>query len=125
VIRTDIQYVDRIPVARPRGDVDAASARFVHEDLSDRLGPDADVLVVDLSATRYVDSAGVDMLFRLDDRLRQRRAALRLVVPTDSPLQRLLEIVGLRASVAVFDCLDDAIGANGNGVARLGPDRPE
>jgi anti-anti-sigma regulatory factor len=38
-------------------------------------------LIVDLSGTRYLDSAGIDMLFRLAQSLGQRRATLRLVIP--------------------------------------------
>src|SRR5947209_18972820 len=99
----EVRYVGRVPVVRPRGDIDAASASLLHEEVSRRLPPDADELIMDLSATRYLDSAGIDVIFRLHERLRQRRAVLRVVLPPASPLQRLFAIVALPTAVALYN----------------------
>jgi anti-sigma B factor antagonist len=98
-----------VVVATPHGDIDAANAAAIHEELASCLTPEATGLVVDLSQTRYLDSAGVDMLFRLGERLRQRRTALRVVVPPDSQLRRLLELVHMAGSVPIYQSVDDAI----------------
>jgi anti-anti-sigma factor len=97
----DFQRVDGVPVAHVNEDIDAANARITQERLADALGPDASSLVVDLSETRYLDSAGIDMLLRLGDRLDHRRAKLILVIPDTSQLKRLVSIVGLPAAIAI------------------------
>ncbi len=106
-----IERVDDVPVARPRGDIDAANVQEVRDELERQITLDADRIVIDLSCTRYVDSAGVDMLFRLHDRLRERRSELLLVLPADSQLNRLIEIVGLHRAAAVHRSVGEALGA--------------
>jgi anti-anti-sigma factor len=104
-----VERFDRVPVARPRGDIDAANAAAIREELSACLRPDTDDLVLDLSGTRYLDSAALDMLFRLGERLQQRRARLLLVIPADSQLRRLGEIVGLPQAMPVLDTVPQAL----------------
>lgn len=104
-----IEQIEGVPVAHIREDIDVANAPAIQQQLSDALGPDALSLVVDLSATQYVDSAGVDMLLRLSDLLDHRRAKLILVIPDTSQLKRLAMIVGLPEVVAVHPSLTDAV----------------
>jgi anti-anti-sigma factor len=105
----NIEQIDGVPVAHVREDIDAASAAAIQQHLADALGPDALSLVVDLADTRYLDSAGIDMLLRLSDRLDHRRARLILVIPATSQLQRLATIVGLPEAIAIRPSLDDAL----------------
>jgi len=107
----DLERHDGVPVVRPTGDIDAANATSLREQLADSMGQDVDRLVLDLSGVRYLDSAGIDMLFRLGELLRQRRAALLLVIPHDSNLARLAEIVGLSQALPVHPSVDEALGA--------------
>jgi anti-anti-sigma factor len=111
VIGLDVERRENVPVARARADIDAANARRVGDELADYVGADVHSLVLDLGDTRYVDSAGIDMLFRLGERLRQRRAQLLLVIPPGSHLERLAEIVGLSRALAVHASVDDALAA--------------
>jgi len=105
----DIEQIDGVPIAHVNEDIDVANATAIQQRLADALGPDALSLVVDLSATRYVDSAGVDMLLRLSDLLDHRRAKLILVIPETSQLKRLATIVGLPAAIAIQPSLTDAV----------------
>jgi anti-anti-sigma factor len=107
----DLEQIEGVPVAHLGEDVDAANATATQQQLADALGPDALSLIVDLSATRYVDSAGIDMLLRLSDRLSDRRASLILVIPETSQLMRLVTIVGLPEAVAVHPDVPDALQA--------------
>jgi anti-anti-sigma factor len=99
-----------VPVARAGEDIDAANASRVGLELAEAIGGEG-ALVLDLTETRYLDSAGIDMLFRLGERLRQRRARLVLVIPSSSPLTRLVEIVGLPHSTPVRETLEQALAA--------------
>lgn len=109
--RADVERHDGVPVVRPREDIDAANAAALREQLADCVDVGTDQLVVDLSTARYIDSAGLDMLFRLAELLRQRRAALVLVITPESNLARLADIVGLPHAMAVYASVEDALDA--------------
>ncbi len=105
----DLERIDGVPIAHVNEDIDAANAAITQQQLADALGPEASTLIIDLSDTRYVDSAGIDMLFRLSDRLDHRRAKLILVVPDTSQLKRLFSLVGLPDVIAIHPTLPAAL----------------
>lgn len=105
----DLEKVNGVPIAHIDEDIDAANAKAIQQELAHALDPDALSLVVDLSDTRYVDSAGIDMLLRLSDRLDRRRAKLILVIPEASQLKRLTTIVGLPNATAIQPSLPAAL----------------
>jgi anti-anti-sigma factor len=104
-----VERIDAVPIAHVHDDIDVANAASTHEQLAAALGPDASSLVVDLSDARYLDSAGIDMLLRLSNRLSDRRAKLVLVIPDDSQLKRLATIVGLPHAVAIHPTVGEAL----------------
>lgn len=105
----DLERIDGVPIVRVHDDIDAANAATTQQQLADALDPDAWSLVVDLSDTRYLDSAGIDMLLRLSDRLDHRRAKLLLVIPDSSQLKRLAGVVGLPEAIAIHPTLRAAV----------------
>jgi anti-anti-sigma factor len=106
-----VAQVDGVPVVHVDEDIDAANVISTQQQFADALAPDALSLVVDLSETDYVDSAGIDMLLRFSGRLDQRRAKLILVIPDTSQLMRLATIVGLPEAIATHASLPDALQA--------------
>ena len=96
-------------VARLSGEVDMTNSQYVAEELAGSVPNDAIALVVDLSDTRYLDSAAIEILFGLARRLRRRRQALQLVLPPSSPLKRVLELTEIAAVAPVHESLDDAL----------------
>jgi anti-sigma B factor antagonist len=110
-----VELVDDAVIACPTEDIDTASARRLADALADCLDSDADHLILDLSEVRYLDSAGIDMLLRLGERLRQRRSHLSVVIPRSSPLTRVAEIVDLPAAMPVFATVADARGGRDQG----------
>jgi anti-sigma B factor antagonist len=107
----ELERAGNATIARPTTDIDASNALDIREQLTDRLAGSLDHLVIDLSQVRYIDSAGLDMLFRLGERLRQRRARLMLVIPAESQLLRLARIVGLPRAMGVFESVEEAAGS--------------
>lgn len=107
--RPEIEKIDSVPIAHVNEDIDAANVAATQQQLADALGPDALGLIVDLSSVRYLDSAGIDMLLRLSDRLKHRRAKLFLVIPDDSQLKRLFALVGLPEVIAIHPTLPAAL----------------
>jgi anti-anti-sigma factor len=96
-------------LARLSGEVDMTNATYVGEELRDSVPNDATALVVDLSATSYIDSAAIGLLFELARRLGRRRQDLRLVVPDGSPLVRVLEITEIHTAAKLHQSVDSAL----------------
>ena len=86
------------------------NASFVREELTSSVPNDAHALVIDLSDTRYLDSAAIEVLFELSRRLGRRRQDLRLVVPATSPLRRLLTLTDVGAVAPMHETLAEALG---------------
>jgi anti-anti-sigma factor len=104
-----VQVVDRsegaVPVCEIRGELDASNVEHVLERVLEQCTSDAAGLVLDLSRTTYLDSAGVRILFELARRLRARRQELRISVPAEGIVRRVLVLTAL-ADVVPLD--DDA-----------------
>src|SRR4051812_31665163 len=97
-----------IVVARITGEIDLASADTVGSELAAAVPNRALGLVLDLSRTSYLDSSGVSLVFELAERLRRRQQQLRLVVPEDAPLRRVLRIVNAADVVPITGSVDEA-----------------
>jgi anti-anti-sigma factor len=98
-----------VVIARVSGEVDLSNAASVTDRLIDATPNTATVLALDLSGTRYLDSSGVRMLFELAQRLRNRGQDLRLVVPDESHVRRVLELTGVDRVLSMSSSIDAAL----------------
>lgn len=103
--------LEGVTVAALPTEVDAANAARLREELASAVPHGSRDIVLDLRETRYLDSAGIDMLFRLGQRLTERRAVLRVVLPATSPLRRLAGIVGLERGMTLHPTIAEAVEA--------------
>jgi anti-sigma B factor antagonist len=95
----DIQLEETagIAIARVRGEVDMSNAVDLGATLQTAVEHVSAGLVIDFTPTEYLDSAGLHFIFDLGKRLRDRGQRLHLVVPADSPVAAVLEIVQIDA----------------------------
>lgn len=84
----------RAMVAAFEGDLDLASVG-AFEEVTSAAGGAGD-LVVDLSGVRFIDSSGIHAIVRARVASAERGAGMELVVLPGSPVERVLEISGLR-----------------------------
>jgi anti-anti-sigma factor len=103
------EWHDEVPVARLEGEVDASNVHEMGERLRSLLTNRSLALVVDLTATTYLDSAGLNLLFALGEELRGRQQRLGLVIADGSPIARMVALVGLDKSVPVHSTLAEAL----------------
>jgi anti-sigma B factor antagonist len=106
--RVRVDWRGDVPVAAIDGEVDASNAGEVGADLRSLLTNRSTDLVVDLTPTRYLDSAGINLLFSLGEELRARQLRLLLVIAPGSPVSRMLVLTGLDRTHATFACVDEA-----------------
>jgi anti-sigma B factor antagonist len=100
---------DDVVIARLSGEVDLSNAAEVGDELAKAVPNSALGLILDLTATTYLDSSGVHLVFDLAERLRTRQQQLRIVVPTGAPIRRVLRIVELGDTVPVLASVDEAV----------------
>jgi anti-anti-sigma factor len=93
-------------VLRIRGEVDMSNAGELSATIEGLVPNGASNVAVDLSETTYMDSAGIQLLFLLAERLKARRHELRVIVPRDAPIRPVLELTGLAVVVRMDDQLD-------------------
>jgi anti-sigma B factor antagonist len=98
-----------LPVARVSGEVDAANASELGARLRELVTNQSNGLIVDLTDTEYLDSAGINLLFTIGDELVARQQRLRVVVPPESPIARMLGITGLDHVHAVHATVAEAL----------------
>ena len=108
---SEIQFEERegAIVAMVDGEVDGSNTLEVGRALAEGLPTAARGLVLDLREVSYLDSAGIELLFKLARRLRDRRQLLRIVVPGNSPIRRVLEICDVASVAPIDDAVDTAL----------------
>ena len=105
---TDERHGD-LAVARVDGEIDASNVKWVETRLRTLLTNQSVGLVVDLSATTYLDSAGIALWFALAEDLRQHQQQLRLVVVERSSIARMVTLTGLDEAVPTHPTLEQAL----------------
>jgi anti-anti-sigma factor len=107
----DVQFEDHAgsPVARIRGEVDMSNVNELNMALQNAVVQTAAGLVIDFSQTEYLDSAGLHFIFDLGKRLRDRGQRLYLVVPADSPVAAVLDIVSVDSIAPRCETLEHAV----------------
>jgi anti-anti-sigma factor len=97
------------PVARIRGEIDMSNVGELSMALQNAVVQTSAGLVIDFTGTDYLDSAGLHFIFDLGKRLRDRGQRLYLVVPDDSPVASVLDIVNVESIAPRCATLEDAL----------------
>ncbi len=97
-----------IPVAHIREDLDLNNAARIGEELDRLVADAAPGLVVDLSAVRFLDSAGLRVLFQLAEELARSSQHLAVVAPAGSAVWETLNLVYFGSVAAVVDDVESA-----------------
>ena len=116
----DLQHHDGIPVARLVGEVDLTRAPGIRVGLLRAVTNQDHGLVLDLRDTTYLDSAGVNVIFELAERLSARQQRLAAVVPDRAIIERVLTLVNLRSILESHRTLEEAL----DSIRALQPDEP-
>jgi anti-sigma B factor antagonist len=73
---------------------------------------DVTVVIADLTATRFCDSAGLRHLLLAHRQAGRAGVQLRLVIPPEGPVSRVAELTGIGRYVAVYPTLQLAVVAS-------------
>ena len=106
-----VEWHGELAVAAIAGEVDASNVATIGATLRGLVTNRSEQLVVDLTPTTYLDSAGINLMFSLGDELRSRQLALRLVIAPSSPIARMTRITSLDRAYPTYPTLADALSA--------------
>jgi anti-anti-sigma factor len=109
----DVQITPRgnVIIVQVTGEIDLSNASDLRTAITDATPNDALGVVLDLSELDYVDSAGIHLLYRLGESLRNRGQTLRLVIPPRSPAADALRLAGVTRHVDVVAEVEDGLRA--------------
>jgi anti-anti-sigma factor len=103
------EMAGNVVVGRVVGEIESVNAEEMSTALAARLTSEVAGLVIDLSRVTYLDSAGIELLFDLARRLRTHRQRLRLVVPVDAPMRRVLELCDIDRAAPIDSTVEGAL----------------
>lgn len=110
--RVDVErYGEDVVVARIDGEIDLSNAGRVQVKLAQAVPNSAQGLVLELGGLEHIDSAGVRMAFELAARLRERGQRLRVALPPQAHVRRVLEITSFDAVAPIDASVEEAIAA--------------
>jgi anti-anti-sigma factor len=116
--RIDAEHRGKLCVIRLHGEVDISNDREVLAAIETAVPHSALRLIMDLTHTTYLDSAGLALLLRLAQRLQARRQQMRIVAPLGSPVRTVLELTGMLGVIPVEGRLEDAVRESEQGDGR-------
>lgn len=105
----EIESHDDIVLVRAIGDLDLSTADHLREGCLAAVTNDCVGLVLDLSRSDFLDSAGIRALFAIAERLEAHRQRLALVVPAGAHMRRVLAIVDIESSASLDETVDAAL----------------
>ena len=100
---------DRTVVARVSGEIDLSNVGVIREALTEGTPNHALALVVDLSPVEYLDSSGIQLIYRLREDLRIRGQELVLVIPAESAANAALRLAGVEQHIHTSPTLEEAL----------------
>ena len=98
----------RVHRLTPTGELDIATAAVLEAAINDALAEEAaTMIVVDLTALKFIDSSGLGVLIRATERCQD---VNRLRIVNGSPaVQRILDLTGARPMLPIISKTDDPL----------------
>jgi anti-sigma B factor antagonist len=93
-------------------EIDATNSEQVHDQLLAALAPGVDVVIADMTSTSFCDSSGVHALVFAHEAAVARGIQLRLAVPRDGSVPRVLQLIGVGRVLSIYSSLAEAIEAD-------------
>ena len=101
--------IDGAIIAAVSGEIDASNAGDLGAALTSAVTNDAVGIVLDLGRVRYLDSAGIHLLFRLSGDVGARGQGLALVVPQASAIKEALRLAGAEQSFSIAETVGQGL----------------
>jgi anti-sigma B factor antagonist len=101
--------IGEVVVAHLTGEIDMSNADEVGAALGGQTPAGVRALVLDLRELAYLDSAGIQLIYQLRNRLDHRGQQLRLVVAPGAPIAEALRIADVPRAIGALETVDAAV----------------
>lgn len=91
------------------GEIDLSNVENIERALVEATPNHLLTLVLDLTDLDYLDTAGIQLIYKLRENLRARGQRLRLVIPSTSPANDALRLAGVKRHVETIETVDHAL----------------
>lgn len=108
-IRYLVKLISGVPVVTAPEEIDITTVEQLHAVLLHAVSRGHDMAVVDMTGTRFCDSAGLHTLLRAHRRAGADGGEVRVVIAADSPVRRVLELTRLENVMPVFASVAQAV----------------
>jgi anti-sigma B factor antagonist len=102
-----VSLINGMAVVTTPDEIDISNASLLRAALVTATHSAAEIVVVDMSGTEYVDSTGLNVLVRAQKKADPADVQLRLVVQGNA-VQRMLTVTGVAGLFRVYASLDEA-----------------
>lgn len=116
--RVDARREGRVAVAAISGEIDSSNVDRVMAGITAAVPNELDGLVIDLADVRYLDSAGVGLLFAVANGLTSSGQQLRVSLPQTSLIRRVLELTSANVVIPIDASVEAAVAAIADAGAR-------
>ncbi len=96
-------------VIRTPAEIDITTADQLRAALLEAAAGEHPMVVVDMTSTGFCDSSGIHALLRARNRIASDGGDLRLVIPADGVVARIITLTGLDTVLRCFPSLADAV----------------
>ncbi len=103
-----VEVVEGVPVVTAPAEIDVANAALLQKALLEAAGPGQALVVVDMSRTRFCDSAGLNALVGAARQARADGGEVRLVV-LGQAVARIVALTGVDRVVPCYASLEEAL----------------
>ena len=108
-MRPEVTQHGIVTLVKLRGEIDMANGLNLTDEVLAKMPDSSRGLVADLSDLRYLDSAGIRMLFEIAKHLGLRDLPLAIALPESSVLRSVLKMTHVETVAGVFATADEAI----------------
>lgn len=96
-------------VVVPPAEIDLTNSELASGMLTAAFMPGVTVVIADMTATVFCDTAGTRALVRAHEEAARRGITLRFAIPANGSVRRVLELTGLIRVLPVYASLDEAL----------------
>ena len=101
--------INGVPVVAAPAEIDITTAEQLQAVLVATAGAGRPAVVVDMTRTVFCDSSGLHTLLRAHKRAMADGGEVRLVVPADGAVPRIMNLTGLNCCIRCFSSLAEAM----------------
>jgi anti-sigma B factor antagonist len=115
--------INGVPVVAAPAEVDITTAEQLRAVLVAAAGAGHPAVVVDMTRTLFCDSSGLHTLLRAHKRAASEGGELRLVVPADGAVPRVMNLTCLNRFIPCFSSLAEAVAQTPAAAVQRSPER--